>query len=51
MIAMFRNAIGFNQPLDEWKVDGVEKRNMFQGATQFNHPLPDWCNGTVHGTT
>ena len=40
---MFRDAISFNQPLENWNVYNVtDMFIMFWGARSFNQPLNNW---------
>ncbi len=40
---MFRDAISFNQPLENWNVYNVtDMFIMFWGASSFNQPLNNW---------
>ena len=45
---MFYEAILFNQPLNDWRVDQVTDMNsMFADAAAFDHPLGIWTVGNV----
>ena len=48
---MFRDAIAFNQPLNNWNVGNVVNMTcMFSGAHSFNQPLNNWNVGKVINT-
>ncbi|WP_197703602.1 BspA family leucine-rich repeat surface protein [Marinobacter sp. LV10R510-11A] len=44
MLAMFHNAINFNQDISNWNTSNVSNmRRMFYEANNFNQDLSDWC--------
>ena len=51
MRGMFKDAISFNQPLNDWNVSNViDMSGMFWGATSFNQPLDNWSNKILNVT-
>jgi surface protein len=48
MLAMFADAVSFNQDIENWNVSNVTNMSyMFQSATSFNQDISNWNVGSV----
>ena len=48
MSSMFRDAVTFNQPINQWNTSSVEYMDsMFYGAATFNHIIGKWDTSSV----